>query len=175
MQNYGPVAPWMVILSFFCVPFMIAQVIWKGISEDMKSHELKRWPRNTLHKKRRSLTPPPLKCSRLRRVQRSVRADQSASLLLSKLPWELREMIWKQVVGGRYIHLGLCRSEAYRGRLGYILCQSTDPCDWPRCTKACYRRWHDFQPESLQRMSCSYNVKPWKPPLIELLQTCHQM
>jgi hypothetical protein len=135
----------------------------------------KRLPENTLSKKRRSLTPPPSEKSRLFGRRHSAWADQSASLLLGSLPWELREMIWKCVVGGRYIHLGLCRSETYRGHLGYILCQSTDSSDWGRCKYVCYKKWHSYQPESTERMSLSYNVKPWKPPLIELLQTCHQM
>jgi hypothetical protein len=166
---------WSVSIVCCELPAFIVSTVAEKYKDLQEIRELKRPPRGTLRKKRRSLTPPPTKRSRLRGKRSSVWSDQSESLLLAALPYELRVMIWKYVVGGQYIHLGLLKCPSYHGRLAYILCQSTEPSDWSRCKTACFKKWHTYQPESNQRLSLSYNVKPWKPPLIELLQTCHQM
>ncbi|EPE31447.1 hypothetical protein GLAREA_12750 [Glarea lozoyensis ATCC 20868] len=164
-------------ISIVCceLPAFVVSTVAEKYKDLHDIRVLKRPPPAILRKKRRSLTPPPVTRSRLPGNRRQIWADQSESLLLTALPYELRVMIWKYVVGDQYIHLGLLKCPTNRGRLAYILCQSTEPSDWPRCEAACFKRWHTYQPESNQRLSLSYNVKPWKPPLIELLQTCHQI
>lgn len=74
---------------------------------------------------------------------------QNDSILLQKLPPEVRNMIWKEAMGGRTIHLWYRKKKF--GNLRCV-CPSEDPKEWNyqnRCRLRCWRQEQSSEKEML--------------------------
>lgn len=99
-------------------------------------------------------------------TQSCVTANQSRSLLLARLPLEIRQMIWKESIGTRAYHLQILRGN--RQRIGIF---NGVPCELPNPV-AC----HHFR--TRKRCRADYSVDPilnHNPALLSVLLSCRQM
>lgn len=101
----------------------------------LHSHQKHQRERN--HVLRRPLGPRPRKFPRRRRAL-SIPArnhSQEQCRLLAKLPFEVRQMIWKECLGDNQFHL-----RVNDGQLSAIICSSVKPdgCYGPGVNKGCH-------------------------------------
>lgn len=120
-------------------------------------------PTARLPRRKRNLSITPQNSS-----SRSYTMDQSYSNFLSKLPIEIRMMIYEEVFGGMLVHLGLhFGDEFHRDYLRQYLCYLGDDKDeWYSHFRECwYERWSPKigRPKAPDRK------------LLSLLQSCRQM
>jgi hypothetical protein len=84
--------------------------------------------------------------------------DQSQSILFS-LPAEIRELVWKAVLGDRIIHI-----QHLDGRLGHVRCADKDCGKWEMGNHKCWGHGH----ANIGAVQCPYS----SAPLISRYHTC---
>src|SRR5204862_4709853 len=105
------------------------------------------------------LTPPPSSPLATRSLKRQQIHGQSQCGLLTKLPIEIRLVIWESVIGGRRLHI-------FDGdeKLSHRSCEQ----GYPACM-ACCNWWSDDPGHGI------YNANYHAESLLSLLRTCRWM
>ncbi|KAJ5152699.1 uncharacterized protein N7482_009177 [Penicillium canariense] len=146
------------IIILPALPFAITYSVCRGMIRKLKAMEA---PVRPLHRQRkRALTLPLPETSPGRKAQRTY--DQSQSLFLDRLPFEIRHKIYEAILAppdNRILHVA-----AISGRLCGIRCHETDP---TRSTW-CHQCWDP--PKKAQRSS-----KYDRSPGLGLLCSCRQI
>lgn len=153
----------------FKIVIFIPRHIWTRQEErDRGERSRYRLPRGIARRSNDSVLtlPLPAKKSKLWRRQRRTRS-QSGSLLLSRVPLEIRQQIWKNCVGGMKIHISPGMEKNKLVLFRYQCCAET----WDQdCLLACVGEW--FKRDIEARKSGT----PKLPEnLLSIFLTCRQM
>jgi hypothetical protein len=98
-------------------------------------------------------------------------ADQSQSILF-RLPFEIRELVWKAVLGDRLIHI-----QQLDGRLGHVRCADKECGKWEMGNHKCWGYGHI----NIGAVQCPSSYAPLISRVhicgihLGLLMTCRQM
>jgi hypothetical protein len=123
-------------------------------------------PESRLKSRRRALT------TSLSSYGRRHLSSQSQSFLISRLPHEVRQLIWKECLGGMTFHLDRrynCKTR--HTQLSYIMCRS--PGEPESCEAACWPYWRSHDSPFEGNKAYENGMAP--PQLLSILLSCRQV
>ncbi|KAM0148893.1 hypothetical protein ACHAPC_007910, partial [Botrytis cinerea] len=115
-----------------------------------------------------SLTLPLSSVSDLQRCKHKT-ISQDQCLLLSKLPFELRKVIWEECIGGKVLHLTIAHYQGEKhSKLVHIVCKDE------LGHKSCFNRWLEWTNPDDDNGNM-ITVRPWQDSkFLSLLLTCRK-